>query len=313
MVSPVEIVEGEEKPLNNFSYFQIWNVKKKGFMALFTKYRNGNRVIGFNVSKDGIHWDEWKVIAYIEKGHYCISGENNGKISVAFNYHPDPKGLNWRTNLYYLETTDFGKSWQTASGLNVQLPLTIADNPALVKDFEAEGLNCYMKDISFDEKGNPVVLVLSSKGYEAGPKNDPRTWIIFYYKNNRWNNHTITTSDNNYDMGSLYIETKGEWRIIAPTGQGPQQYNPGGEVVLWKSNDNGTTWHMEKQLTRNSEKNHTYVRRPVNAHPEFYGLWADGHGRKPSTSSIWFCDREGNAYKLPWETKQLVIKPLPVR
>lgn len=299
LVNATEIENGTEKPFDNFSYFQIWHVKKKGFMALFTKYRKGHRVTGFNTSKDGVKWGEWKVIGHIEMGHYQISGENNGKISVAFNYHPEPKGLNWRTNLYYIESTDFGKSWQTASGEKVQLPLTTPDNPALVKNFQAEGLNCYMKDISFDEEGNPVIMVISSKGYESGPQNNPRKWELFHFKNNKWNNHVITTSDNNYDMGSIYIEPNGTWQVIGPTEQGPQQYNPGGEVAVWKSTDSGSTWQKLKQLTANSPKNHTYVRRPVNVHPEFYGIWADGHGRQSSTSSLYFCNKDGNVYRLP--------------
>ncbi|MBW3542137.1 MAG: hypothetical protein KY476_17845, partial [Planctomycetes bacterium] len=42
-----------------------------------------------------------------------------------------------------------------------------------------------------------------------------------------------------------------------------------------------------------------YARRPVNAHPEFYALWADGHGREPSLSNIYFCNREGTVFRLP--------------
>ena len=52
----------------------------------------------------------------------------------------------------------------------------------------------------------------------------------------------FTTSDNNYDHGSLYIEPDGTWRVIAPTEPGPQPYNPGGEMVMWTSRDRGQTW-----------------------------------------------------------------------
>jgi hypothetical protein len=68
---------------------------------------------------------------------------------------------------------------------------------------------------------------------------------------------------------------------------------------LWISTDRGRSWRKEKQLTAGSGRNHTYVRRPVNAHPEFYAIWADGHGRKPSLSTLYFCDREGNVRVLP--------------
>ena len=53
-------------------------------------------------------------------------------------------------------------------------------------------------------------------------------------------------------------------------------------------------------MTRDAEYNHTFVRRPVNADPGFYGFWADGHGRKPSSSRLYFCTREGQVYRLPF-------------
>jgi hypothetical protein len=100
-------------------------------------------------------------------------------------------------------------------------------------------------------------------------------------------------------MGSIWIEPGGTWRIVAPTETGPQPYNPGGEVAMWISTDRGQAWKKQKQLTAGSERNHTYVRRPVNAHPDFFALWADGHGRQPSLSQLYFCDREGNVRLLP--------------
>lgn len=313
MLSPTEIVDGKEVPFDNFSYFQVWYVKNKGFMALFTKYEGwGNRIIGFNTSKDGEKWGEWKVIAHIDMGHYQVSAEHNGKIALAFNYHPAPKGLNWRTNLYYLETKDFGKTWTNADGQRIELPLTAVENQALVKDFKSDGLNCYMKDINFDRKGNPAILVVSSKGYESGPQNNPRTWEVFSY-NKKWNNSKITTSDNNYDTGSIYIENDGTWRIIGPTEQGPQQYNPGGEIAMWISNDQGKSWQKVRQMTSGSEQNHNYLRRVINAQDNFYSIWADGHGRKPSESSIYFCDKEGNVFQLPKDSNDEMIIPQKIK
>ena len=45
-------------------------------------------------------------------------------------------------------------------------------------DYQAEGLNVYLKDIRYDEHDRPVLLYITSKGYQSGPKNDPRTWTI---------------------------------------------------------------------------------------------------------------------------------------
>ena len=117
------------------------------------------------------------------------------------------------------------------------------------------------------------------------------------------------TSDKNYDLGSLYLEEDGTWRIIGPTATGPQPYNPGGEMAMWISEDWGRTWKKVGQLTIKSERNHTYARCPVNAHPEFYALWADGHGRKPSESNLYFCNKNGVVKCLPHRMKEEFVKP----
>ena len=75
-------------------------------------------------------------------------------------------------------------------------------------------------------------------------------------------------------------------------------YNPGGEIAMWISRDEGRRW-QSPAADPHSPRNHTYVRRPVNAHPDFYALWADGHGRQPSESRLYFCDRRGQVRLLP--------------
>ena len=70
-------------------------------------------------------------------------------------------------------------------------------------------------------------------------------------------------------------------------------------MALWESKDKGASWTMVKQLTNNSPYNHTYARRPMNAHPDFYAFWADGHGRQPSESRLYISDKNGNVTMLP--------------
>jgi len=289
-------------PFDNFSYMQAWHVPGEGFLCFFTRYSDpAARTLMCMTSRDGIEWNEWQRLAAIEEGHYQISEVGRGRAGSAFNFHPNGKGLNWRTNLYYLETPDYGRTWQTVDGRPLSLPLTDISNPALVRDYRDPHRNVYVKDIVFDADDRPVILFVTSGGYESGPKNDPRTWTTARWTGNEWEIREGFTSDNNYDMGSLWLDDDGSWRIVAPTDPGPQPYNPGGEVVKWISTDRGATWAREKTLTGGSERNHTYVRRPLNAHPDFYALWADGHGRKPSESRLYYCDRAGTVRMLPAE------------
>ena len=66
---------------------------------------------------------------------------------------------------------------------------------------------------------------------------------------------------------------------------------------------------MEKQLTSGSERNHTYARRPVNAQPAFYALWADGNAREPSESHIYFCNSKGDVFELPTKMEGQTARP----
>ncbi|HUS47318.1 MAG TPA: BNR-4 repeat-containing protein [Phycisphaerae bacterium] len=309
-IRATRLAGGKRVAIDNFSYMQAWHVAGKGFRCFVTRYNDpAIRTIFFMSSGDGVEWSPWTRLAAIDQGHYQISAAGPRSIGTAFNYHPEPKGGNWRTNLYYVQSDDGGRSWHAADGTKLKLPLTQPDNPALVHDYRSEQLNVYLKDIVFDGDGRPVILVLTSKGYESGPKNDPRTWTTARWTGKSWDIRPAMTSDNNYDMGSLYVEADGTWRIIAPTQAGPQPYNPGGEMAMWTSADRGAHWKLVRRLTRNSPRNHTYARRPVNAHRGFYALWADGHARKPSQSCLYFCDKEGNTFALPRRMTGEFAKP----
>lgn len=289
-------------PIDNFSYMQAWYVPGQGFQCFFTRYGYpAPRTICFMSSRDGVSWSAWQRLAAIEQGHYQVSAVEQSRAGTAFNMHPSGKGLNWRTNLYYLESRDGGRTWQTVDGRHLSVPLRRARNDALVADYQSRGLNVYLKDIRFDRSGQPVILFLTSQGYQSGPQNNPRTWTTARWDTqaSRWTIRPAMTSDNNYDMGSLWIAEDGTWTVIAPTDTGPQPFNPGGEVVMWRSVDQGETWHEVRRLTSRSRRNHTYIRRPVNAHREFFALWADGHGRRPSESDLFFCNSAGDVFRLP--------------
>jgi hypothetical protein len=321
-VSKME-AEGEV-PLDNFSYLQTYFVEGNGFINLFTHYDRDvilgqdskpRRTISFMTSGDGMKYSEWKDIATIQEGHYQTSGIKDSKVGTSFNFHPykeKESGLNFRTNLYFLETSDFGKSWHSAGGEDLELPLKEKENKALVVDYESQGLLVYINDLNFDEHGYPVILFVTSKGYESGPKNDPRTWRTARFTGTEWEILPMTESDNNYDMGSLYIDKKGTWRVIGPTAKGPQVYNTGGEMELWTSKNQGESWKV-KSITRNSEYNHTYARRPVLIHPEFYAFWADGHGREKSESRLYFSDSKGRVYMLPTDMEEDYLKPIRIK
>ena len=309
-VEPYSIDAFEQVTEEEITYPQPWWIEGSGFLHLFTKY-TGVRELYWNRSPDGRTWTPDRKLAGME-GHYQTSRRRGNRVITAFNRHTQGKP-DMRTDLYYVETTDLGETWRTVDGTVVETPMVDKHCAALVRDFDAEGRLVYMKDINFDADGRPVILVVTSADHKAGPAGDPREWTLCQWMGDRWDFRVVTTSTHNYDMGSLYIEPDGTWRIIAPTEPGPQHHGTGGEMALWLSTDQGTTWHKERDITRNSPLNHTYARRPVDAHPDFYAFWADGNPFEFSPSRLYFTNQAGTqVWRLPESMDGEFAEPKPL-
>ena len=300
-IRPYDISDFQEVYKGVFTYPQPYYVKDKGFLLLYTMYTapgTRGRELYFATSIDGIKWSEPQKIGAIE-GHYQISVQQDDRIVTAFNYHP--KGsADTRTNLYVMQTEDMGKTWTTVDGTLLNVPLCSPENPALVCNVKKEGKLLYLNDMNLDESGNPVVLAVKSGHYQPGPKGDPREWKLYHYGIHGWSEQTLCTSTHNYDMGSLYIHGR-EWQIVGPTAPGPQFYGTGGEMVLWRSRDNGATWMKVRDITEHSKMNHSYARRPLYAQDDFYAFWADGNPDVLTPSHLYFCNRKGDkVWRLPY-------------
>jgi len=295
--APYSIEAFDRMLQKEFSYPQPWYVEDSGFVFLFTKYTRG-RESYVSTSPDGVNWSEDRKIVGFD-GHYAVSWSCGKKLGTAFNWHPGGK-LDARTNLYYMETPDLGRTWTDAAGKPLVIPLDSPKNGALLHDYQKEGLLVYVNDLNYDAGGHPVIFFNLSRGFESGPKNGERICMTARWTGKSWDLRRVTTTDHNYDMGSLYIEEDGTWRIIAPTDPGPQAWCTGGEMVMWTSGDQGKTWTRARALTSGSARNHTYARRPVNAHPDFYAIWADGDALNPSESHLYFASKSGEVRVLPF-------------
>ncbi len=299
-----EILKGE------ITYPQPWWVTGNGFIFMFTKYTKG-RELYWKTSPDGKDWSADQKLAGFG-GHYQVTNIDGNKLVSVFNYHPGGN-VDKRTNLYAVQTEDMGNSWKSIDGRTLAIPLNDVRNEALVRDYETEHKLVYINDLNFDKNGNPVILAVISNDFRPGPSGDPRDWTIIHWKDNRWNFHKVCISTHNYDMGSLYIE-KDCWRIVGPTEAGPQKYGSGGEIAVWISRNEGVSWEKSIELTINSTRNHSYVRRPLNAHEDFYSFWADGNTDSFSESHLYFSNNNGDkVWELPYNMEKESIKPLEVR
>ncbi len=294
------------------TYSQVWYVPDQGFLHLCTLYTRG-RELYWETSRDGRDWTEEpakelnKLAGFA--GHYQVSRLHGSTVGTAFNYHPGGS-VDRRTNIYYAQTDDFGQTWTTVDGRPLTTPLDDRDNPALVVDYEAQGRLFYITKLLFDDDGRPVILGVSSGGYQPGPENDPRVWEITHWTGDQWITRPITESDHNYDMGSLYLDGD-RWTIIGPALPGPQPYFTGGEVGLWSSLDRGNTWRLERRVTQDSPMNHSYVRRPHQPADPFFAMWADGDSSQFSISRLFFTNSTGDRlYMLPYEMDADFAEPI---
>lgn len=275
----------------DMTYPQLHVLPQGGMIHLFTKYTAG-RELYWQTSEDGKAWTPEQRLAGFG-GHYQVTNvrRTDGLIASAFMYHPGGN-VDKRTNLYYLQSADRGKTWTTVTGQLLAVPLNTVENPALLIDYEKQKRNVYIHDLNFDAAGNPVILYNTASGAKPGPSSAPFTWHVTFFDGKVWHTSEVTTADHSYDTGALCIEGS-TWRVIGPTGEGPQKWGAGGEMSLWTSTDSGKTWTHTRQITNHSESNHSYARRPVDAHDDFYALWADGDPGKLSPSRLYFTNKAG--------------------
>ena len=303
-VKPYDLGSFERVSEEELTYPQPHYVSHKGFLHLFTKY-TGVRELYWESSSDGRKWSDDRKLAGIREsghsrgGHYQTSARNGNRIGTFFNRHPSGN-VDRRTDLYYVQTEDQGSTWTTVNREKLTTPLAKVDSPARVVDYASKRLNVYLKDMDFDSNGNPVLLYVTSRGHEPGPPNDPRHFRITRWDGNAWQTSTICTTDHNYDMGSLYL-TDDTWSVWIPSSAGPQPYHGGGEMVIWKSNDQGASWALSQQATAKSPRNHNYARRPIGARDPFHVFWADGDPTQLSPSYLYFADSRGEVYRLPYD------------
>ncbi len=307
---PYSVAEFELIRQDEMTYPQPRYIPGFGFLNLFTKYTNG-RELYWETSTNGINWSAHQKLAGIG-GHYQASNVRaDGLVASFFNRHPGGD-VDKRTDLYYVQTTNYGGTWTTANGTPLTLPLTATNNPARVIDFASEGTLMYTCDLNFDANGHPVLLYVVSHHYQPGPAGDPRTWNISRWNGSAWITSVVCQSDHNYDMGSLYIQPD-RWLIIGPTQNGPQLWQTGGEMALWSSTDQGQTWAMTRQITTNSVYNHTYARRPLNARDPFFAFWADGDPTQVTPSRLYYGNSDGTkVWQLPYDMPAPFASPQEV-
>jgi len=285
---------------------QPWILMNNSIFVFYTKVLRGREVY-WSTSTGGSDWSEGIKLAGMG-GHDQVSGKYGNTVFSVFNYHPGGDRFK-RTNLYLIKSDDMGLTWKNAAGTPVSIPVTEKNSNSMIRDYESEGKLVFIYDLTFDSKGNPVILTLISNHFLPGPQGDPRELMIIKWTGKEWSYNKVTETDDNYDMGTLIISDD-MWKILSPTGSGPQKNSAGGEIRLWTSTDEGETWTLNKTITENSTYNHTYPRRVFEPDEKFAAFWADGDATKLSESHLYFTDSKfGKVWRLPYKMEKDIEKP----
>lgn len=303
-VRPYDIDAFERIREEEFAYPQPW-WQDDGMLLLFTRYTYGRELYWVR-SRDGRTWSDVSKLA--EGGHYQVSAAHEDVVATAFNVHVPEWNVDERSNLYFVMTNDGGRTWTTVDGARVATPTAALDPFPLVRDYRSEGRLVYLKDLAFDARGLPLILYVTSGDHRPGPAGAPRTWTIAHWTGRRWRFHEVAPALHNYDTGALSVDADGTWRLVAPTGAGPQYWGAGGEMEMWTSS--GGVWRKQRALTAGSPRNHNYARRPAHAHPSFHVLWADGNPDTLSASRLYFSNASGDSVRiLPYHMPNDVAVP----
>jgi hypothetical protein len=260
----------------------------------------------FSISPDGLAWSKPVQLATFGVVDTCVSGQFRNKVGVALGSRPGGTPPTERSNLYYLETSDLGKTWQAYPRLAFALPLKTEDHAAKAYDY-GNGWRLFLRNLVFSPMGHPIILQVTRQTAKAGPSKQSRLWTVTRWVGREWETAATLSSDSDFDGGDMAADRLTLY-LAAATIPGPQPNAAGGDMVLWKSLDQGRSWYPQR-LTHDSPVNQNWARHPVNAVAGMDFLWTDGNAMKPSQSRIYFADRAGNTYVLPTLMKAETAKP----
>lgn len=193
-------------------------------------------------------------------GHYAIGDARGNDIVLAFNEHS--AGVDKRTNLYYMHSSDGGETWKNADNVNISLPLTTTSlSSVAVKEYNGfEERLIYIKDIAFetDQNGNkfPEIVVVGIVGALGTPLHQPNASYDRYFAT--WNRNSGNSGwlgrrfseqvDHNYSGAALHQSSSGTSVIYAQTPQGQENYLAGGAIAKGNLTD---TFHTGNVLANN--------------------------------------------------------------
>lgn len=300
---------------------RLYHVAGRGFILIGLHSADGGSIPCFATSPDGQTWDEPRPLAGIDANHSLVTAFFQGKtgttkIGVALAAWPAGKGPLAATNVYYAETPDAGRTWQSIRQTRLDLPIRGHENGVLVWDYKSIRWTAYLKDLEFNSAGIPCIVYLGGRG---GTGRTPLlcTWTVGRWVGREWETHGVIPAAGPFDVTAFQILPDRSWRQVVIRNS-PATRPAHEEVVLWSSTDQGRSWLKQAWFREEPTARHVLVR-PAGASPELSALWivgptgaGDGSPASGSAARLRFLDARGDALQLPVEMPRSDARPEPM-
>lgn len=267
---------------DNFTYPQPWQTLTNGKVLLHTQY--APMVNAAPQARELFITAAGQTNKMIEGGHYSMSYTLGDRIVLVYNSlvgnHPDQ-----RINLYYIESTDGGRTWKNKNGTPLSLPLSQFDQAAIVlngSDF------IYLKDLKIRADGNVAIAYVSSNFVDPTTPSgqfgrDVNVMVvrpagITRVYTSGLNDYIAGQFEMNHNYSSVMIDSQSDYIYASGYREGYSMRNrEGGNIrqfILGNIN-------LGTQITNDVMRHHNFMREVYGRTPQssidFKYYWVSGH------------------------------------
>lgn len=159
--------------------------------------------------------------------HITYVNPTDNSIHIAYNWFKSATAT--RYHLYYMKSTDNGKTWTKADGTSLNMPVD-ENSSEKILDSGSDFCNVCLGDIQTTSNGNPLILFNHNKIFKLARWNGSE-WIITVVKE----------VDHNFDYGTLIIDSDSQYRAYITVGNGR-----GGAIKEYLTTNCGVNWTFQK-------------------------------------------------------------------
>ena len=154
-------------------------------------------------------------------------------IHIAYNWYQSATAT--RYHLYYMKSSDCGKTWTKADGTPLVIPVDENTSEKIV-DSGNDFCNVCLGDIHTTPNGLPLILFNLAKVFKLARWNGS-AWIVT----------EVVNVDHNFDYCALVVDSESQYRAYITVGA-----DRGGVIKEYFTNNSGATWEYQKTIVDSS-------------------------------------------------------------